>query len=89
MTTWIGHENGKWTLSGPAPTTYQSSGSVTRGFCATCGTPLFYRSGSYPNETHFYAANLEDPADVIPTASYHSAERIDWLDDLHTLLNKE
>ena len=85
MTTWIGQENGSWTLSGTALREYQSSPGTTRGFCGRCGTPMFYRSERFPNETHFYASLLADPGAISPTAHYHYDEKLAWLhldDDL-------
>lgn len=67
------------------PKTYGSAPGNRRGFCATCGTPMFYASEGQPGETHFYAALLEDPAAVLPTEHFHADEQLSWLhlgDDL-------
>jgi len=74
MTTWIGQENGQCTFTGQASGAYQCSPDVPSGFCEIGGTPVFYRSEQFPNETHFYAALLSDPGAITPTAHYHSAE---------------
>lgn len=79
MTTWIGQENGTWAFLGTEPVHFQSSEGNQRGFCPSCGSPMFYRSDRYPNETHFYAALLTDPDAVIPTAHFHSDEKLSWL----------
>lgn len=79
MTTWIGQENGMWQLNGLTPKTFQSSAGVTRGSCPACGTPMFYRSTDYPNETHFYASLLDDPDKVTPGEHYHADEALAWL----------
>ncbi len=68
-----------WQLDGLAPKTFQSSEGVTRGFCPDCGTPLFYRSTKFPNETHFYASLLDDPDKVEPREHYYAAEALAWL----------
>ena len=78
--TWIGHPNGAWALTGQAPKTFQSSDHVTRGFCETCGTPIFYDSTAYPDETHFYAALLTDPDCINPTDIYFAEEKVAWVD---------
>lgn len=85
MTTWIGQENGMWQMDGLTPKNYQSSEGVTRGFCPRCGTPLFYRTTRFPNETHFYAALLDDPGQVQPLAHYHVHEALAWLKPGHDL----
>jgi hypothetical protein len=79
MTTWIGQENGRWRFTGVAPQLYQSSPGRRRGFCGTCGSPIFYESDAYPNERHFYAALLDDPDAVLPVAQYHTSERVRWV----------
>lgn len=84
MTTFIGHPNGNWTLDGPV-TEFRSSDEVTRAFCNKCGSPLFYKSSMIPDETHFYAALLEDPQNAKPTVHWHFDEALPWLhvqDDL-------
>jgi hypothetical protein len=78
--TWIGQPNGMWEFNGQAPKVFQSSPNVQRGFCGSCETPLFYKSITYPDETHFYAALLDDPNSVTPTDVYFTDEKLDWVD---------
>ena len=62
-----------------------SSPGNTRGFCPTCGSQVSFQSTRWPDETHLYAATLDDPAAFKPEAHYHWAERVSWLqidDDL-------
>ncbi|MEM6693306.1 MAG: GFA family protein [Pseudomonadota bacterium] len=64
---------------------YKSTPGVTRGYCGSCGTPLFYMSTRWPGEVHILAATLDDPSLYRPTAHVHWAERLPWLtvsDDL-------
>ena len=64
---------------------YVSSPGNERGYCPSCGSQVFYRSERWPEETHLYAATLDDPARFVPEAHYHYAERVAWLnvvDDL-------
>ncbi|WP_332691223.1 GFA family protein [Devosia sp.] len=85
FTTWIGQENGFWSFTGNKPVHYQSSPGNVRGFCGTCGSPMFYKSSRYPNEMHFYAALLDDPDGVEPSVHSHAAEMLAWVhlaDDL-------
>lgn len=56
-----------------------SSPGVERGFCAVCGTPMFYRSDAWPKETHLYAASLLEPTAFKPEAHYHWGEKLPWL----------
>ena len=62
-----------------------SNGTVQRRFCAACGTQMNYQFDGWPDETHLYAATLDDPAQFQPTAHFHYAEKLPWLhitDDL-------
>lgn len=61
------------------PEIYASSPGTERGYCVRCGTPVFYRSERWPDETHLYAATLDDPDAFQPEAHYHFAERLPWL----------
>ena len=78
VTTWIGQQNGQWTLTGPVRH-YESSPGNRRGFCAVCGTPMYFEADRFAQERHFYAALLEDPEQVCPSEEYHSEERLSWL----------
>ena len=57
-----------------------SSEQVQRGFCAACGSQMYYQSTLWPTETHLYAATLEDPSKFQPQAHYHYAERLSWFE---------
>ena len=73
----------RWTAE--APRTYPSSAGVTRGFCATCGTPMSYQNVDQPGEMHLYSATLEAPETAAPEAHSFWSERLPWLhvtDDL-------
>ena len=62
-----------------------SSGQVTRKFCAACGSQMSYEYELWPDETHLYAASLDNSALFIPNAHYHYAEKLPWVaitDDL-------
>ena len=79
LTTWIGQENGSWKFTGREPHIYQSSEGNTRGFCSTCGSPMFYQTDRFPNEMHFYAALLTNPEAIKPTAHFNADEMLSWI----------
>ncbi|MCW4114518.1 GFA family protein [Aurantimonas sp. MSK8Z-1] len=58
---------------------YQSSGWGERGFCTTCGTPLFWRS---QDEQHYAisATALEDLGDPAFTMQIFIDSKPDWYD---------
>ncbi|NML04586.1 GFA family protein [Sphingomonas sp. G-3-2-10] len=70
-----------WTRGEPA--TFRSSEHVDRGFCAACGTPLFYRGNS--GRTNLMIGTLDDPAAFEPKVQMGSEARMPWFADLGAL----
>ena len=60
-------------------TLHHSSKGVVRGFCPHCGSQMLYENEIWPDETHLYAASLDDPDHFKPTAHVHWAERVNWM----------
>lgn len=75
----------RWT-GGPTGI-YQSTDSVRRHFCKSCGTPMAYDDENDKTDIHFYAASLEDPTNFTPTAHFHYAEKLLWI-TIHDTLEK-
>ena len=72
------------------PAHYTSSPGVRRGYCPDCGSQLFYQNEIWPNETHLYAATLDDPTVFVAGAHYHWLEKLPWInisDDLPKYAN--
>ncbi|EKX58532.1 hypothetical protein D516_0394 [Rhodobacter sp. AKP1] len=63
------------------PSVWASSSVAERGFCATCGTPLFYRSD---DTTELMAGTLAG-FDFRPTANHGIEGRMGWLGGLAAL----
>lgn len=85
FTTFFGVPKIAYRFTGKQPSVYRSSPGVRRLFCANCGTPMAYESDRYPDEIHFYAASLADPAGFVPEFHVHWAEKVPWVtlaDDL-------
>ena len=57
-----------------------SGGRVVRKYCGKCGSHMTYQFEGWPDETHLYAASLEDPAQFEPKAHFHWAEKLDWVE---------
>lgn len=79
FTTFIGMRRNdvKWT--GKTPIGHESSTGVYRAFCPTCGAPVSFQSSKWPDETHLYAAGLDDPDQCRPQAHVNWSERVPWL----------
>ena len=71
--------NGQWRWTGAQPKTYRSSPGVWRDFCGTCGSPMTYRAARFGDETHFFAASLDDPAQFTPERHFFLAEALPWV----------
>jgi hypothetical protein len=63
------------------PTWFNSSDPVKRGFCAACGTPLFFAgaNGSYISVT---LGSLDDPTSVPPVSVYGVEAKMAWIADI-------
>jgi hypothetical protein len=78
MVGWFGVYDAGLRWSGPLQR-YASSKGVERGFCGTCGSPMFFRNPSkWPDETHLYGASLDDPTAYAPSAHVHYDEHLPW-----------
>jgi hypothetical protein len=71
-----------WTRGEPA--VFQSSSVAERGFCAACGTPLFFHwLGS--DHISVTIGSLDQPATIAPRLQYGIESRLPWLDRLADL----
>jgi hypothetical protein len=57
---------------------YQSSAASERGFCAACGTRIFFRSDKWPGEIHMALACMETPHDLTATDVSFKEELPEW-----------
>lgn len=71
-----------WTRGMPA--VFKSSDQVVRGFCADCGTPLFYDylEGARINLT---MGSLDDPGLFPPHEQFGIEARVGWFGELSSL----
>jgi hypothetical protein len=66
------------------PGVFKSSEAVERGFCAACGTPLFFR---YLDKDRISVSlgSLDDPSRVVPARQYGIESRHAFVDGLTAL----
>ncbi len=57
---------------------HASSPGAERGFCARCGSPLFFRSARWPGELHIALGSLDGEADRAPEAHVFWDTHVDW-----------
>lgn len=72
----------EWTRGTPA--TFESSAGVERGFCAQCGTPLFYHARAN-GRTNLTIGSLDDPAAFAPQSQMGAESRMPWFETLPLL----
>lgn len=60
------------------PSWFRSSGPVRRGFCAACGTPLFFETVGFDG-INVTLGSLDDPAAVPPVSTYGTEAKMPWL----------
>ena len=70
----------EWTRGEPAH--FRSSNVVSRGFCATCGTPLTYE---YEEGTEIAIGALDEPERAAPVLQVNPADMLSFFDRLHAL----
>jgi len=71
-----------WTRG--APSVFMSSAHVERGFCAACGTPLFYND-QRANRINFTIGSLDEAAAFPPGGHTGTEARMPWFNTLTTL----
>lgn len=59
---------------------YRSSEAARRGFCARCGSTLFFESDSWPGEIHIALAHMDGPIDRAPAAHVFYDSRASWVE---------
>ncbi len=79
--TWIGVAEKQFKLiSDTTLCWYGSSSDSERGFCATCGSTLFFRSARWPGEIHVARATIATEIDLAPSVHAYWDSHIDWFD---------
>ncbi|NWJ27465.1 GFA family protein [Rhizobium sp. RM] len=67
----------RWT--GMGPSAYRSSPIATRGFCPSCGTPLYLQYDDDPF-IRITLGSLDQPEKIHPNSHYGIEGRLDWVD---------
>lgn len=85
--TWVGLDANRYRIEDPSDELrwYASSPGAERGFCAHCGSSMFFRSARWPGELHVARANFDTPVDRAPQAHVFWETHVDWVslgDDL-------
>jgi hypothetical protein len=76
--TWVGAAVERVHLEGSKLQWYRSSEKAERGFCAECGSSLFFRSRNWPGEVHIVRANFDGAIDREPQSHAFYDSRVAW-----------
>ena len=57
-----------------------SGNTVTEGFCATCGAPLYVYSSGRPGHMSLKAGSLDDPSKLAPSIQIWTTSAVSWSD---------
>lgn len=79
VTTWavVQRDRLEWTKGEPA--VYRSSAHAERGYCASCGGQLTFRSDKRPDDIDLSIGTLDDPATFPPQYHIWTSSKIPWL----------
>lgn len=79
--TWVGVDAVDTVVSDTrsALTWYTTSEGASRGFCHTCGSPMFFKSPRWPGELHIARALFLEPVDLMPQSHVHFDTRVNWV----------
>lgn len=76
--TWVGMEAARVRVEGEALRWYASSPPARRGFCASCGAMMFFRSERWPGELHVALPHFDDPVDRAPQMHVFWSDHAGW-----------
>jgi hypothetical protein len=76
----------KLTWTRGEPKRFQSSNFAFRGFCADCGTPLFYEA---PDGVALSIAAFDDPGAIPPTIQWGVEAKLPYVDAVPSLPGKD
>jgi hypothetical protein len=80
----LGEGGIEWTRG--APSWFQSSNHVRRGFCSACGTPLAYDA---PDGLAIAIGAFDEPEKLPPDIAYGTERKLPYADRLHLLPKRE
>jgi hypothetical protein len=86
--TWVGAAAGRAAVEGASLRWHRSSAEAERGFCATCGSMLFFRSSRWPGELHVARTSFDGAIDREPQAHVFWETHVPWF-EVHDALPKK
>ncbi|MFO7324634.1 MAG: GFA family protein [Pseudomonadota bacterium] len=78
FSTWVGFDSEQVSWKGERAI-HHSSPTVSRGYCARCGTPLSYSGKQWSKETHLLVGTFDHQEGLVPTVDSFPEERLPWV----------
>jgi hypothetical protein len=75
---WATFARSGWTLRQGTPRWLQSSAAARRGFCADCGSSLFFAGAATPDEIDVTVVSLEDADRLPPERHIWVPSKLPW-----------
>ena len=72
----VSNDNVSWTRGAPA--SFRSSSIAERGFCASCGTPLSFRTVD-SDQLEIMTGSFDRPDRVVPNLQFGTESRLGWV----------
>jgi hypothetical protein len=77
--TWATVAHAACTVEGEGLAWYRSSTHARRGFCARCGSSLFFASDHHPDELDLSVGAFDQPDRCPPTCHIHVLDKVSWV----------
>jgi hypothetical protein len=77
VSAFVGFESAAFACTGVM--THYANGSVSRGFCPQCGSPITYRDERLVGEIYVMAGVMDEPALYAPKVHGFTQEMLPWL----------
>lgn len=79
VVTWFTVPEDTLELTGKPLKIYKSSDHGERGNCATCGTPVTFKTSRFPGTIDITLATLDRPEDIAADSHIYTESRLPWL----------
>ncbi len=79
------YQEGQLSFIKAQPKLYASSAEGKRGFCAACGTQIFFTASFLPGLIDITVGSLDNPESVKPTLHYWYSKHLSWAEFADTL----
>ncbi|MBI5279546.1 MAG: GFA family protein [Burkholderiales bacterium] len=78
--TWVGADAAKSQVDDPRGVLrwYDSGTGASRGFCGSCGSPMFFKSPQWAGELHIARALFTEPVDREPQMHGYYDTHVGW-----------